>query len=185
MKENIKIALLAVIAAGVVFMAATDRGQSAAPTAFTPPAAAKANAANLASTAGNASSLATANRNTVEPLTPPAAPAENSGPSTTIAFEKSTHDFGRIMQDSENTYRFKFTNTGTEPLVITNVNASCGCTAPNYPKHPIKPGESDEILVEYRPGKQEGQQNKTVTVTANTQPSQTILNISANVQKSM
>lgn len=177
MKENIKIALLAVIAAGVIFMAVSDRSASSAPTAFTPPVAKATNA--------NAAALANNTRNTIEPLTPPAAPKENAGPATRIAFEKSTHDFGRVMQDSENTYRFKFTNTGTEPLVISKVDASCGCTAPNYPKHPIKPGESDEILVEYRPGKQEGQQNKTVTVTANTEPAQTILNISANVLKSM
>lgn len=182
MKENIKIALLAIIAAGVVFMAVSERGQSSAPTAFTPPAASKAASNALAS---NASSLTNTPKNTVDPLIPPAAPAETSGPATSISFEKSTHDFGKVMQDSENSYRFKFTNTGSEPLVITNVQASCGCTAPNYPKHPIKPGESDEILVEYRPGKQEGQQNKTVTVTANTEPAQTVLNITANVLKSM
>lgn len=177
MKENIKIALLAVIAAGVVFMAISERGQNNGPTTFQPLPPAR--------TAATATPVTTAPKSTFDPLTPPAAPPETSGPSTTVSFATMTHDFGKVMQDSENTYRFKFTNTGKEPLVISNVQASCGCTAPNYPKHPIKPGESDEILVEYRPGKQEGQQNKTVTVTANTEPSQTILNITANVQKSM
>jgi len=60
---------------------------------------------------------------------------------------------------------------------------SCGCTVPDYPKHPIAPGESGELKIEYKPGKQEGKQNKTVTVTANTEPSQTVLRISADVQK--
>ncbi|HMN06511.1 MAG TPA: DUF1573 domain-containing protein [Flavobacteriales bacterium] len=176
MKENIKIALLGIIAVGVVFIAVSQREQPAGPATFAPLPTAKATPA---------SPVTAAPQNTFDPITPPAAPPEVSGPSTTISFAQSTHDFGKIMQDSENTYRFKFTNTGKEPLVITNVQASCGCTAPNYPKHPIKPGESDEILVEYRPGKQEGMQNKTVTVTANTEPSQTILSISANVLKSM
>lgn len=102
-----------------------------------------------------------------------------------MAFANSTHDFGKIMQDSDNKYAFKFTNTGNEPLVITNAVGSCGCTVPDYPKHPIKPGETGEIKIEYKPGKQEGMQNKTVTITANTEPAQTVVNITANVQKAM
>ncbi|MBP8824804.1 MAG: DUF1573 domain-containing protein, partial [Flavobacteriales bacterium] len=100
-------------------------------------------------------------------------------------FATATHDFGKIMQDSQNHYAFKFTNTGKEPLVITNAVGSCGCTVPDYPKHPIKPGESGEIKIEYKPGKQEGLQNKTVTITANTEPAQTVLNITADVRKAM
>jgi hypothetical protein len=68
-------------------------------------------------------------------------------------------------------------------LVISNAVGSCGCTVPEYPKHPIAPGETGEINVVYKPGKQEGQQNKTVTVTANTEPAQTVLRILADVQK--
>ncbi|MBL8011464.1 MAG: DUF1573 domain-containing protein [Flavobacteriales bacterium] len=93
------------------------------------------------------------------------------------------HDFGTIKQDSENKYVFTFTNTGKEPLLIENAQGSCGCTVPNYPKEPIAPGGTGEIEVVYKPGKQENQQNKTVTVTANTEPKQTTLRISANVQK--
>lgn len=176
MKENIKIALLAVIAAGVVFIAVSGRSQPAAPATFAPLPAAKA---------ATIPPVTAAPQNTFDPITPPAAPPEVSGPPTAVSFAKATHDFGKIMQDSENKYSFKFTNTGKEPLVITNAVGSCGCTVPDYPKHPIKPGETGEIRVEYRPGKQEGQQNKTVTVTANTEPSQTVLHITADVQKSM
>ncbi|HRO40218.1 MAG TPA: DUF1573 domain-containing protein [Flavobacteriales bacterium] len=177
MKENIKIALLAVIAATTIFIAASQRNQPSGPTTFAPLSAATA----------AASPVTAAPQSTFDPLTPPAAPATPvpTGPSTTMAFANSTHDFGKIMQDSDNKYAFKFTNTGNEPLVITNAVGSCGCTVPDYPKHPIKPGETGEIKIEYKPGKQEGMQNKTVTITANTEPAQTVVNITANVQKAM
>lgn len=109
-------------------------------------------------------------------------PIQPVGPTTSIAFEKSAHDFGVIKQDSKHTYVFKFTNKGENPLIIQNAQGSCGCTVPAYPKEPIPPGATGEITVEYSPGKQQGMQNKTVTITANTDPPQTLLNISANVE---
>ena len=118
-------------------------------------------------------------------LPPPAPipPSRYDGTTTTIGYAAATHDFGKFKQDSETQYVLKFTNTGKEPLVITNAVGSCGCTVPDYPKHPIAPGESGDLSVVYKPGKQEGQQSKTVTVTANTEPSQTVLRISAEVLK--
>jgi hypothetical protein len=176
MKENIKIALLAIIAGAVIFIAVGQRtGPSNTPSTFAPLPAAKTAAAPVT----------TVPKNTFDPLTPPAEAAmpEVTGPTTTIGFATASHDFGKIKQNSDNHYSFKFTNTGKEPLVITNAVGSCGCTVPEYPKHPIAPGETGELRIEYKPGMQEGQQNKTVTVTANTQPSQTILRILADVQK--
>ena len=93
------------------------------------------------------------------------------------------HDFGKINQDTENKKIFTFTNTGTEPLVISNAVGSCGCTVPSYPKEPIAPGKTGEIEVVYKPGKQKGVQSKTVTITANTEPKTTRLSISADVQE--
>lgn len=176
MKENIKIALLAIIAAGVIFLAIGQRAQSTAIQTF-PAVASKPAVPNMPPPA--------ANRSTFDPLTPPVQPepAPFAGPSTTINYKVDNHDFGKVKQDSENKYVFTFTNTGTEPLVISNAVGSCGCTAPDYPKHPIAPGATGEINVVYKPGKQEGLQNKTVTVTANTEPKQTVLRISADVQK--
>lgn len=108
-------------------------------------------------------------------------PPENA---TSIKFARYSHDFGTIMQDTENPTKFEFTNTGDQPLVIENAKGSCGCTVPNFPKEPIPPGGTATIDVVYKPGKQEGAQTKTVTVTANTAPQrQTILNIKANVVK--
>lgn len=112
----------------------------------------------------------------------PAVPAEPSRPSTSVKFKEEVHDFGSVKQDTENAYSFEFTNTGVEPLVIENAKGSCGCTVPNYPKEPIMPGESATIDVVYKPGKQQGPQQKTVTVTANTDPKNTVVKISADVQ---
>ncbi len=83
-----------------------------------------------------------------------------------IKFEKEMHDFGKIKQYSEATYHFKFTNTGKDPLIITDAKGSCDCTVPEWPKHPIKPGESATIKVKYDT-KKLGLFNKTVTITSN------------------
>src|SRR5690606_332492 len=113
----------------------------------------------------------------------PAAPVlSETRAKTSIQFAENSHDFGKIKQDSKHTKVFKFTNTGKEPLIIENATGSCGCTVPDYPKEPIKPGATGEIVVEYSPGKQQGAQTKTVTITANTDPIVTTLNISADVE---
>ena len=85
----------------------------------------------------------------------------------------------------ENKYSFSFTNSGNEPLKISNAKGSCGCTVPNWPKEPILPGESGKIDVVFRPSKGQAgsKQTKTVTVSANTTPENTILKITAFVNK--
>lgn len=102
---------------------------------------------------------------------------------TTIDWISEKHDFGNIKQHTENNHTFKFTNTGTEPLIIENAQGSCGCTVPDYPKEPIMPGEEGEIKVKYSPGTQIGQQQKTVAITANTEPKVFNLLITANVEE--
>jgi hypothetical protein len=109
-------------------------------------------------------------------------PAAPQGPTTTLAFAEMEKDFGKIKQDTKNKHIFKFTNTGTEPLIISNAQGSCGCTVPKYPTEPIAPGKTGEIEVEYSPGKQQGMQTKNVTITANTNPPTTMLTIKANVE---
>jgi hypothetical protein len=75
-------------------------------------------------------------------------------------------DFGEIMQNADGTREFKFTNTGSEPLLITNAAGSCGCTVPEWPKEPTMPGKSNVIKIKYDTSRL-GQINKTVTVTTN------------------
>jgi hypothetical protein len=121
------------------------------------------------------------NQNTTINGQPPTNHVVNSP--TTMAFEAMSHDFGEIDQNSENTYVFNFTNTGDKPLIIETATGSCGCTVPEFPREPIAPGASSEIKVVYKPGKQKGLQNKTITVIANTTPKDTRINITANVKE--
>lgn len=107
---------------------------------------------------------------------------DRNDPKTIASFAAMEHDFGNIKQDTENEHIFKFTNTGTNPLIIYTAKGSCGCTVPEYPKEPIAPGEEGEIRVVYKPGKQKNKQTKYVTLTANTEPEQTKLKITAEVE---
>ncbi len=110
---------------------------------------------------------------------------QNVNSPTSIAFEAMSHDFGEIDQNSENNYVFAFTNTGDKPLIIETATGSCGCTVPEFPREPIAPGATSQIKVTYKPGKQKGLQNKTITVIANTTPKDTRLNVTANVKEIM
>jgi hypothetical protein len=103
---------------------------------------------------------------------------------TTMSFDKMSHDYGKVPADSDNKTIFRVTNTGKKPLIIEKVSASCGCTTPSKPEKPIAPGKSDEIVVIFHPKESQlGQQNKTVTVMANTDPKMEVLSISAMVEK--
>lgn len=64
-------------------------------------------------------------------------------------FETETHDFGKIPQGKPVTHEFKFENTGSEPLIISKVESTCGCTVPEYTKTPIKPGEKGTVSVTF------------------------------------
>lgn len=104
-----------------------------------------------------------------------------SGPKTSVKFDVYEYDFGSIAQNSNHKYVYTFTNTGKEPLVISKAKGSCGCTVPRWPKEPIAPGGTGEIEIVYKPGKQKNKQSKTITITANTEPANTILKVKANV----
>ena len=105
-------------------------------------------------------------------------------PTTSLKFDKLTHDFGKVKEETDNKTVFRVTNTGKFPLIIDDVKASCGCTTPSKPTKPIAPGKSDKIEVVFHPNKgQLKKQSKTVRVTANTEPKETVLNISAFVEK--
>ena len=86
-----------------------------------------------------------------------------------IKFNETSYDFGSFPENAPKvTCKFKFTNTGNGPLVIHQAIASCGCTVPQYPKEPIKPGESGEITVTYNgAGKFPGHFRKSITLRTN------------------
>jgi len=70
-------------------------------------------------------------------------------PQDSIIFEKTTHDYGTINYGGDGTCEFVFTNKGQTALVLTNVQASCGCTIPEWPKEPVAPGKTGIIKVKY------------------------------------
>lgn len=94
-----------------------------------------------------------------------------------MTFEKTEHDFGTITQGEQAEYNFKFQNTGEQDLIIASATASCGCTVPEYSKEPIKPGASGFIKVKFNSDYRLDGFEKAVTVTANTQPLETLLKI--------
>lgn len=83
-----------------------------------------------------------------------------------ITFKKDVHDFGTIKNGADASYEFEFTNTGKEPLIITDAKGSCGCTVPQWPKEPIMPGKVGKIKVTYD-SKRTGKIDKKVTITSN------------------
>lgn len=97
-----------------------------------------------------------------------------------IQFEKTTHDYGTIMQDADGNCEFKFKNIGNEPLVLSNVASSCGCTVPSWPKEPILPGKSSAIKIHYDT-KRVGNISKQITVMSNAKSDRILLNIKGNV----
>jgi len=76
---------------------------------------------------------------------------------------------------------FTFTNTGDADLIISNASGSCGCTVPEYPKEPIKPGKTGKLKVSFDSTGKPGMQQKSVTITCNTQQGTDVLTIKANV----
>lgn len=98
-----------------------------------------------------------------------------------IEFVKDLHDFGKVIEGEKVSFGFRFKNTGKSDLVIAQVNSSCGCTVPGFPKTPIKPGEENVISVMFDSAGRKGVQNKTITVVTNCQPSNTVLRIKAMV----
>ncbi len=98
-----------------------------------------------------------------------------------IEFDKLTHDFGKVTQGEKVTFNFRFKNTGKSDLLITSVNTSCGCTASEFPREPIKPGEQKSLRVTFDSEGRKGIQNKTITVVSNCQPDITVLRIKAMV----
>lgn len=83
-----------------------------------------------------------------------------------ITFSKEVHDYGNIKYDGDPNCTFEFTNTGNEPLIISNAKGSCGCTVPKWPKEPIAPGAKGSIEVKYDT-KRSGPINKSVTISSN------------------
>lgn len=108
-----------------------------------------------------------------------ATPASEATP--VMQFESEVFDFGTISQGEKVFHTYKFTNTGKDDLIITSASSSCGCTVPQWPKEPIKPGETAEIEVVFDSNGKRGQINKKVHIVANTNPSTNVIAINGQV----
>ncbi|MGM0945322.1 MAG: DUF1573 domain-containing protein [Bacteroidota bacterium] len=84
-----------------------------------------------------------------------------------ISFKEKSIDFGDLKQGDKVSHTFELTNTGTAPLVISNVAATCGCTVPSWPKEPVAPGASAKIEVSFNSAGKMGKQNSVVRIYSN------------------
>jgi hypothetical protein len=120
-------------------------------------------------------------------VTPPPAPGQtqtapnqpdpNAG---AFKFVEESHEFGDIPQGTPVTTQFTFTNTGKEPIIIKNCQASCGCTVPSWPKEPILPGKESSIQVTYNAA-HAGNFTKSITITSNSATPTKVIYIRGNV----
>ena len=109
---------------------------------------------------------------------------ESGDPSSMAKFKwtATTHNFGKIQQGKPVAHEFAFTNTGSTPLVISNVKGSCGCTVTNYTKEPIAPGKTGQVKATFNAAAV-GAFNKSIRVTANVEGANETLFIKGEVVK--
>ncbi|MCI0921413.1 DUF1573 domain-containing protein [Sphingobacterium rhinopitheci] len=100
-----------------------------------------------------------------------------------IEFADAKYDFGTVKEGKVVDHVFKFKNTGTAPVIIAQVAASCGCTTPDYTRDPILPGKEGEIKVSFNSQGQVGNQQKIVTVSSNAANNVTTVEIKGTVEK--
>jgi len=101
-----------------------------------------------------------------------------------ITFQEESHDFGTIKEGVIGEYTFKFTNSGTQPLILTDVRPSCGCTTPDWSKEPVAPGKTGLIKVKFNSSGRPGKFNKSITVSSNIPNETKVLFISGVVTPS-
>ena len=105
-----------------------------------------------------------------------------AGPTTEVAFDENVFNFGTVTEGEKVKHTYTFENAGDEPLILSNAVGSCGCTVPQWPREPIAPGASGEIVVEFNSQGKPGERDQKVTITANTVPAQTVLSLQGTVE---
>jgi hypothetical protein len=88
-------------------------------------------------------------------------------PGPYISFVEKSHDFGDIAQGDVVEYTFEFENSGDAPLILSNVQTTCGCTTSFWPREPIAPGTKSKIEAKFNSRGKNGRQNKIITITSN------------------
>lgn len=96
-------------------------------------------------------------------------------------FQEELFDFGDIPEGPQVTHEFKFKNVGKEPLVLSNVKASCGCTTPSWPKEPVLPGKEAAVTATYNTQGRVGPFTKAISITSNASEATKVITIKGNV----
>ncbi|KAA9332779.1 DUF1573 domain-containing protein [Adhaeribacter soli] len=107
--------------------------------------------------------------------------ASNAFAQGVLKFEGESHDFQKVTEGTLATHEFRFKNTGNQPVVISQVQASCGCTTPDWTKEPILPGKSGFVKAAYNSNGRPGAFNKSITVTSNAAEPTKVLTIKGDV----
>ena len=100
-----------------------------------------------------------------------------------IVFEEVKYDFGSVAQGGTVDHTFKFKNTGTAPLVISNIGVSCGCTTPEWTKAPVLPGKTGTIAAHFNSTGKMGMQNKVLTIESNATAGSTTVSLVGEVKE--
>jgi hypothetical protein len=101
--------------------------------------------------------------------------------STTVQMIDSVYNFGTVTDGEKVEYSYRFTNTGKKPLIVSSAVASCGCTVPEKPEEPIKPGETGFLKVVFNSKGRVGEVHKEITVTSNAYPKFPVLQLTGQV----
>lgn len=104
-----------------------------------------------------------------------------SKPLTTIAFSETDHSFGDIKKGEKVEHIYEVTNTGTNPLIISNVKPGCGCTVPDFTKEPILPGKKGKITLHFDSTNFDGAVSKAADVFVNVEKAPVRLTFTANI----
>ena len=115
--------------------------------------------------------------------TAPATKAVGPVAGPAITFEESKYDFGSVVQGGTVDHTFKFKNTGTAPLVISNIGVSCGCTTPEWTKAPVLPGKTGSIAAHFNSTGKMGMQNKVLTIESNAAAGSTTVSLVGEVKE--
>ena len=108
--------------------------------------------------------------------------AQDSAVQAVITFSKLTHDFGTILEGENVVCYFDYENTGKADLLISSVDASCGCTTPNWSREPVKAGDRKSLKIIFDATGRSGAQRKVVTVLSNASNVVVKLTIKANIE---
>ncbi|MDQ1160571.1 hypothetical protein QE422_000939 [Chryseobacterium sp. SORGH_AS 447] len=172
MKKTLSIIALSVMAFGMVSCKKENKETTGTETATT---ATDSTTAAASAPMGDSAAVAPATEQTA------ATPASNQ-PLTTVALSESNFDFGKIKKGEKVQHVYEITNTGSNPLVISEVKPGCGCTAPDFTKEPIMPGKKGKITLHFDSTNFDGNVSKFADVFANVEKMPIKLTFTANIQ---